>query len=193
MALLSMLVLAFTGARSMYEIGVDRGAFVRGRWVLIPVLALALIMLGIAHVSGTLHANTNNYLPGIRTLLYAVWALEQEFMLESFLFVSFERAFGTRWAIFCATTLFVLAHLPNPALVVATAVGGLVFTTTFARYRNLYVVSIAHLVLGLTFALTVPDSMHHHMRVGWGYSRYTPSLPRGVTAPPLPQPSHPSR
>ena len=31
---------------------------------------------------------------------------------------------------------------------------------------------IAHGILGLSLALTVPNSLHHHMRVGLGYLRY---------------------
>jgi hypothetical protein len=37
-----------------------------------------------------------------------------------------------------------------------------------------------HALLGLTIALTAPDSINHHMRVGLGYLRYHAAPPRAV-------------
>jgi hypothetical protein len=31
---------------------------------------------------------------------------------------------------------------------------------------------VAHAILGLTIAITVPDNIHRHMRVGIGYYHY---------------------
>jgi hypothetical protein len=42
----------------------------------------------------------------------------------------------------------------------------------FRRYRSIYPIGIVHAVLGLTVAVTMPDSLLHHMRVGIGYLRY---------------------
>jgi hypothetical protein len=42
----------------------------------------------------------------------------------------------------------------------------------FRRYHNLYVLGLAQGLLGLCFAVCVPDSLHHHLRVGLGYLRY---------------------
>jgi hypothetical protein len=42
----------------------------------------------------------------------------------------------------------------------------------FRRYRSIYPIGIVHGVLGLTIALTMPDSLLHHMRVGIGYLQY---------------------
>jgi hypothetical protein len=42
----------------------------------------------------------------------------------------------------------------------------------FRRYRSIYSLAIVHAMLGVTIALTVPDSLLHHMRVGIGYLRY---------------------
>ena len=42
----------------------------------------------------------------------------------------------------------------------------------FRRYRNLYMLGLAQGLLGLCFAICVPDAMHHHMRVGLGYFHY---------------------
>jgi hypothetical protein len=42
------------------------------------------------------------------------------------------------------------------------------------RYRNLYPLMMAHAILGITVALTVPGPVVHNMRVGLGYLTYLP-------------------
>jgi membrane protease YdiL (CAAX protease family) len=103
---------------------------------------------------------------------YFVWALVQEFMLQSFFFTRCEELFGSSAAVWVAATLFAAVHLPSPILTTFTLVGGLFFCEMFRRYRSIYPIGIVHAVLGLTLATTMPDSVLHHMRVGIGYLRY---------------------
>jgi membrane protease YdiL (CAAX protease family) len=103
---------------------------------------------------------------------YVVWALIQEFILQSFFFTRCEELFGGKMAVWVAATLFAIAHLPSPILTTFTLLGGLFFCEMFRRYRSIYPIGIVHAVLGLTIAVTVPDSLLHHMRVGIGYLRY---------------------
>jgi hypothetical protein len=42
----------------------------------------------------------------------------------------------------------------------------------FLRYRNLYPLALAHTILGITVAITVPGPVVHNMRVGLGYLTY---------------------
>ena len=103
---------------------------------------------------------------------YVAWALIQEFILQSFFFTRCEELFGSSAAVWVAATLFAAAHLPSPILTTFTLVGGLFFCEMFRRYRSIYPIGIVHGMLGLTIALTMPDSLLHHMRVGIGYLRY---------------------
>jgi membrane protease YdiL (CAAX protease family) len=103
---------------------------------------------------------------------YFVWAMIQQFILQSFFFTRCEELFGSPAAVWVTATLFAAAHLPSPILTTFTLVGGLFFCEMFRRYRSIYPIGIVHAVLGLTVALTVPDSLLHHMRVGIGYLRY---------------------
>lgn len=103
---------------------------------------------------------------------YVVWALIQEFMLQSFFFTRCEELFGSSTAVWTSATLFSAAHLPSPVLTTLTLVGGLFFCEMFRRYRSIYPIGIVHAVLGLTIAMTMPNSLLHHMRVGIGYLRY---------------------
>lgn len=103
---------------------------------------------------------------------YLIWALVQEFLLQSFFFNRFEELYGSSAAVWMASTLFAAAHLPNPVLTTATFIGALFFCEMFRRYRSIYSLAIVHAMLGLTIAITTPDSLLHHMRVGIGYLRY---------------------
>jgi membrane protease YdiL (CAAX protease family) len=103
---------------------------------------------------------------------YMVWALVQEFILQSFFFTRCEDLFGSPAAVWVSATLFAAAHLPSPILTTFTFVAGLFFCEMFRRYRSIYPIGIVHALLGLTIAVTMPDSLLHHMRVGIGYLRY---------------------
>jgi membrane protease YdiL (CAAX protease family) len=106
------------------------------------------------------------------TWQYVVWALIQEFMLQSFFFTRCEELFGSSAAVWVAATLFASVHLPSPILTTFTLAGGLFFCEMFRRYRSIYPIGIVHGMLGLAIAVTMPDSLLHHMRVGIGYLRY---------------------
>src|ERR1700730_6048020 len=111
--------------------------------------------------------------PSLRlTGQYVGWALIQEFMLQSFFFTRSEELFGSSAAVWVAATLFASAHLPSPILTAFTLAGGLFFCEMFRRYRSIYPIGMVHGLLGITIALTMPDSLLHHMRVGIGYLRY---------------------
>jgi len=71
-----------------------------------------------------------------------------------------------------AGVLFAAAHLPNLWLTVATLAWGAISTALFLRYRNIYALGLAQGLLGLTFAVCVPEALSHHLRVGLGYLRY---------------------
>ena len=75
-------------------------------------------------------------------------------------------------AVTLAGTLFAEAHLPNLVLTAAAIVWGMVSCALFRRYGNLWALGLAQGLLGLCFAVCVPDALHHHLRVGLGYLRY---------------------
>jgi membrane protease YdiL (CAAX protease family) len=102
---------------------------------------------------------------------YMVWALVQEFMLQSFFFTRCEELFGSSTAIWVTATFFAAIHLPNMVLTTFTLVGGLFFCEMFRRYRSIYLLGIVHAVLGLTLSATIPPSLLFHLRVGIGFLR----------------------
>ncbi len=103
---------------------------------------------------------------------YVVWAFLQEFLLQAFFFTRCEQLLGGSMAVWAAATLFAAAHLPSPILTAFALAGGLFFCEMFRRYRSIYPIAVGHAVLGLTVAVTMPDSLMHHMRAGIGYLQF---------------------
>ena len=134
------------------------------------VMAGALLCATIALAGVALRfAGAGHVLPWSRSAPYAVWALAQEFILQSVLFLRLETIFGPKRAVIAAASLFAFVHLPSPVLTVLAFCGGLVFSEVFRRWRNLYPIGMIHAALGLTIAASLPDHWLHHMRVGIGY------------------------
>jgi len=110
--------------------------------------------------------------PWNRAWQYAFWALQQQFILQSFFYLRLESLLGSRRAVLGAAFLFSTAHIPSPVLTLLSFLGGLFFCEMFRRYRNLHPLGLVHAAIGLTIAATLPDSLLHHMRVGIGYLAY---------------------
>ncbi len=134
------------------------------------LLAGALLCGAIAAIGTALRfAGAGNALPWSRSWQYALWALQQEFILQSVFFLRLESVLGTRRAVWAAASLYAVVHVPSPLLTVLSFLGGLLFCEFFRRWRNLYPLGIIHATLGLTIAASLPDKWLHHMRVGIGY------------------------
>jgi hypothetical protein len=104
---------------------------------------------------------------------YLLWAFEQQFILQDYFLLRLLRILPTQFAaVIAAAVLFSTAHLPNPVLMAATLVWGIVSCTLFLRRRNLYALGLVHGILGLGVAISVPDAVTHHMMVGLGYLHY---------------------
>jgi len=135
-------------------------------------LAMVVLMVILVRLAGgQIPANSTG--PSLRLAGgYLIWALLQEFMLQSFFFNRFEELYGGPAAVWIASALFAAAHLPSPVLTTATLIGALFFCEMYRRFRNIYPLAVVHAMLGMTIAVITPDSLLHHMRVGIGYLRY---------------------
>lgn len=167
--------------RGAHQLGIGGSGFRASWWVIPASIAVCAAMLLTSWRLGALH---DLYGPNpvlYHSAGYVIWAAEQEFILQSFFYVNLEELMGDRLrSAVAATLLFASAHIPNPVLVAATLAVGICFTQLFRRYRNIWALGIAHGLLGLALALSVPNDVHHHMRVGIGYLRYrpNPSMPK---------------
>jgi membrane protease YdiL (CAAX protease family) len=104
---------------------------------------------------------------------YALWTFIQQLLLQGFFLNRLTRVLpAPKMAALAGGVLFAVAHLPNPILTIATLVWGFAACLAFLRYRNLYSLAIAHAILGITIAITIPGPVIRNMRVGLGYMTY---------------------
>ena len=168
----TVLVFVLVDRPSLKRMGLGLPTKLGASLVLAVSLATAIFLVFMVRWAGG-QIPANPMWPSLHlTGQYVAWALIQEFLLQSFFFTRCEELFGSSAAVWVAATLFAAAHLPSPILTTFTLVGGLFFCEMFRRYRSIYPIGIVHGMLGLTIALTMPDSLLHHMRVGIGYLRY---------------------
>jgi hypothetical protein len=184
-------IIATTWARreSWTALGLGSKGLLPSLWIVAVALILSAAAIFIAwrtHTLHRLHGPTSLPLHGSG---YIVWSLMQQFLLQSYFLLRLLRLLPGKVApVIAATSIFALAHLPNPILTPITFLWGAVSCILFLRYRNIYALGLAHGIMGLCVAITVPNALHHHMRVGLGYLRYHP---RGHDLRPVGSPGSP--
>jgi membrane protease YdiL (CAAX protease family) len=169
----ALCILWFTvrGRYSVFELGLARP----GSGAVVTVVCGAFLMVATVVIGSAMHnLGPAQRVPWERVWKYALWALEQQFILQSFFYVRMESLLGSRRAVWGSSLLFSAAHLPSPVLSFMSFIGGLLFCEMFRRYRNIFPLGFVHAALGLTIAASLPDSLLHHMRVGIGYLLYRP-------------------
>jgi hypothetical protein len=153
------------------ELGLDWLSFLRSAWILPAAIALSLASALVAAKFHTLHPLYKGDFAHITG--YVLWTIYQQVLLQDFFMDRLLRlGLNESIAVPIAGTLFAAAHLPSPWLTAATLVWGIASCTLFRRYRSIWVLGLAQGILGLCFAICVPDAVHHHLRVGLGYLRY---------------------
>ena len=174
-ALLSPLALVLLSQRpTLSQLGLGWRSFVSSLWILPAAGVTAALGILLARASGTFH---DLYKPDIFHVGgYVIWTVYQQFLLQDYFMPRLTKVLNTDAAIAFAAVLFAIAHLPNVVLTLATLVWGAVSCALFRRYRSLVVLGIAQGLLGLCFAVCVPDLYLHHMRVGLGYWQYHPQV-----------------
>jgi membrane protease YdiL (CAAX protease family) len=106
--------------------------------------------------------------------IYLPWGLVQEYALNGYFLNRLDAALPQRAASLLAALLFSAVHAPNPFLLAVTLPLGWVATLIYRRTRNLYVLGIAHAIVGMLLFLVVPDSVSRHLRIGPGWFQFRP-------------------
>jgi membrane protease YdiL (CAAX protease family) len=134
--------------------------------VLPATLALAGLILAIGWATDSLH-----FTKGIRPSRY-LWPLAQQYLLQSFLNRRLQDVAGKGVGSVLITALvFAGLHAPNPALMIATFLAGLVWAWSFQRAPNLFALWLSHILLAVVLSRSLPDWLLPNMRVGWSYWR----------------------
>jgi len=174
MLMATVCILLFTGFSqySARELGLRLPSLKGAAWILTSgLIAAAGIVAGAGLMGENFPANTT--WPTVNGVWqYAIWGMVQQFILQSFFYVRLESVLGSSRAVLATAFLFSAAHIPSPALTVATLLGALFFCEMFRRYRSIFPLGIVHAMLGLAMAASFPDTLLRHMRVGLGYLHF---------------------
>jgi hypothetical protein len=173
-ALLSPLILVLLQRPTLNELGLQWRGLVSSLWILPAAALVAAAGILLARAAGTFH---ELYKPDlVHVGGYVLWTIYQQFLLQDYFMPRLARVLKMDAAIAFAAVLFAMAHLPNLVLTVATLLWGAVSCSLFRSYRSLLVLGITQGLLGLCFAVCVPEAYLHHMRVGLGYWHYHPTV-----------------
>ncbi len=136
--------------------------------VVSPFLVVFIFLIVVIYISEGQPTLCRN-LP-LRYLLYFLWALFQQYLLQGFIVVRL-RSFGKSrvWTAFLTGLIFASVHLPNPGLTVATFIGGWILSYAFLIYPNLFSVAIAHSLIAVSMKCFLPKTILANMYVGIYY------------------------
>lgn len=183
-AVASLFVFIWRGFKSWRAMGFRVVNLLRSTWVVLVAVLCSGVFFFVGEERGSVQRGH-----GVRWFLgaywgYALWALVQQVLLQDFFLGRALRLLRGRRtaAVFVAAGVFALAHLPNPILTPMTLVWGVIACALFLRYRNIWPLAVAHAVLGITLATTMPKPVVRNMRVGLGYLTYPKK--RGVAPAP---------
>ncbi len=170
-ALVITLTIVLARRPSLDDLGLGRRGLAQSWWILPAAVIVTVLSTLVAQRIGTLHPLYKGDLKHVTG--YLLWTIYQQFLLNDYFMPRLTRLLvSENAAVGLAAMLFATAHLPNLPLTAATLVWGAVSCALFRRYHNLYALGLAQGLLGLCFAICVPDALHHHLRVGLGYLRY---------------------
>jgi hypothetical protein len=171
MVLVLTLLVVLARRQDRDDLGMGWRGLISSLWILPAAVALAALSVFVAAKIGTLHPLYKADFAHISG--YVLWTVYQQFLLQDYFMDRMLRLVSSEpAAVALAGALFAAAHLPNLVLTAATLVWGIVSCALFRRYRNIWALGLAQGLLGLCFAICVPDTLHHHLRVGLGYLRY---------------------
>ena len=175
-ALIVTLTVVLIRRPSRDDLGFGTRGLIQSLWILPAAVALALVSVFAAAKVGTLHPLYKASFGHVAG--YVLWTIYQQFLLQDYFMDRLLRlGMSGSNSVIVAGVLFAAAHLPSPILTAATLVWGIVSCALFRRYHNIWMLGLAQGLLGLCFAICVPDALHHHLRVGLGYLTYHPTLP----------------
>jgi membrane protease YdiL (CAAX protease family) len=170
-AFLVTLAIVLARKPSPEDLGIGRRGLAASFWILPTAALLAVVSVFVARQLGTLHPLFKG--DPRHVIGYVLWTLYQQFLMNDLFMPRLVRVLGGETAaVTVSGILFAAAHLPNLWLTAATVLWGVVSCALFLRYRNLYALGLTQGLLGLCFAICIPDALHHHLRVGLGYLRY---------------------
>ncbi len=167
LTIIAVIAVSYEGRRPM---GLCTVNLVKSLWGVVLAMVIALFAVFVAGRTHTLHVVSSPWWALRDYGTYAIWAGMQQFILQCFFLPRTLRLLrNAPAAAAVSAVLFAIAHLPNPLLTMITLFCGLASCLFFLRYKNLWPLVLAHAILGISIAITIPESLDHSMHVGIGY------------------------
>jgi membrane protease YdiL (CAAX protease family) len=142
------------------------------RLLVLPMAAATLVLIAVGYVNGTIDFfrwRGGGALLGM-PLVGILWGLIQQYALQGFINRRAQLVWGSGLvSILIVAILFGAFHLPNPALMAATFIGGIVWSTVYQRAPNLFALAISHGLMTWVLISTLPASALHGLRVGYKF------------------------
>lgn len=139
------------------------------RLVAIPTLVVALVIIAIGAGNGNLHFGKRMFPLKLSRYL---WPFLQQYLMLGFLNRRLQDVLGKgRATIIITAIIFAGMHAPNPTLMIATFLGGLIWAWTFQRQPNLFATTLSHVILGAVLGHSLPAWLLPNMKVGWAFWR----------------------
>lgn len=162
-----------TRRESARELGLSFSNFLPAmKLLLAPMLIFTSLLMFVAWIAGG--ANFFRWSGGQSILgmpaLGLLWGFIQQFALQSFINRRAQIVWGKgAKSVLLVAAVFALLHFPNPALTLATFVGGLVWAWVFQREPNLWALALSHSLMTWVLVSTVPASLLNGLRVGYKF------------------------
>jgi membrane protease YdiL (CAAX protease family) len=138
------------------------------RLLLLPMLAAAILLVGIGLYAGSLRFNGRQMLEW--ALWLPLWGLMQQYVLQGFVNRRAQHIFGPGWrSVLLVALVFALLHVPNPWLMAATLAGGFIWAYVYQRAPNLFALALSHGLMSMLLACSLPASTINSLRVGIKY------------------------
>lgn len=158
---------------SLKEIGFRIDNFGKAaRLLILPMLVASVILIGVGYFNRSVDFfrwRRGGAILGM-PLLGMLWGLVQQYALQGFINRRAQLSWGPGLiSILIVAVLFGLFHLPNPVLMLATFLGGLVWATVYQRAPNLFALAISHGLMTWILISTVPSNLLHGLRVGYKF------------------------
>lgn len=172
MALLAVVLASHVAHRdTLRGLGLTFAGLRASARIILPIAAAVYVL---AVILGFASGRLALIAPGWRTVVsfagYLAWCAFQQYVAQSYFHYRLMSLTTNRHvSSLLVALLFGAAHIPNPILMVATTLGGLILSEVFARHRNIWPLALAQAVGGFLIAALSPASLIHNMRVGPGY------------------------
>ncbi len=158
---------------SARDIGFSRSDFVTAfRLLLLWMITASAFLFILGWRLGSVHFNHSHswrYL-ALSQLWLFLWGLMQQYALQAVVNRRAQEIWGKGVvSILFAALLFSALHVPNLWLMLATFLGGILWTAVYQKAPNLFALALSHSLMTTVLSSTISSALLHGLRVGYNY------------------------